>query len=257
MSSAVSLNLKLIVLTLVLVFLDSRGWVQPFKNGLLRLALPFEVVFSGLKTSAETEAQFWLNLLQLREENVRLRREWEDLSAEVLELKGVREENALLKEQFKVHQLKSEAKLVLAEIVGRDEGQEMAVLVNQGENSGVRVGHLVIYKSFIFGKVVGVSASAARVRRLTDPESFFDGTDVDSQRAQGEVRGNFQTALRMEKILPTERINVGDTIVESSSGLILGQVRRVDEETSGILRSADLTVPFEIDKIVKVFIQLD
>ena len=54
----------------------------------------------------------------------------------------------------------------------------------------------------------------------------------------------------MEKICRVKNQS-GDTIVESASGYILGKVVKVEKGGSEILKSADLTVPYELERIEK------
>lgn len=251
-----SLNVKLILLTLLVIFLDSRNLLRPIKREVVTISMPLELSFKSIGQNISSEFKFWSDFFSLRDENNRLILKVEDLEGKLVNLKDVGRENELLREQLKLKSAGETGRLVLGNIVGRLTERPTVVFINAGSNIGVRKGNLVIYKNFIVGKILSTTEVASRVQLLTDPEAFFDGTDIDSRNAKGEVRGAFATSLRMEKILPTEKINTGDTIVESTSGFILGKVVRVENSGSEILKSADLTVPYELERIEKVFILL-
>ena len=252
----VSLNIKLILLSLLVIFLDSRSLLGPIKGEIVALSLPLQLSFKSTGQGISSEIKFWSNFFTLRDENNMLLLKVEDLEGKLANLKDIGRENELLRDQLKLKSAGETTRLVLGKIVGRLTERSTVIFINAGSDTGVQKGNFVIYKNFIVGKILSTTAGASRVQLLTDPEAFFDGTDIDSRNAKGEVRGNFATSLRMEKILPTEKINTGDTIVESTSGYILGKVVRVEKSGSGILNSADLTVPFDLDKVEKVFIIL-
>ena len=249
-----SLSLRLVLLSLFILLLDSRGYLGPAKAVVLSLSLPFEEGFNLLGRSGRAEAKFWTQLFSLRGENKNLKETLSNLESKILKLSEVDRENELLRQQLKVITNPTEKGLILGKVVGRLSGRPTVVLIDQGQDSQVKVGDLVIYKNFVYGRVLLTSAKVAKIRLITDPEISFDGTDIDSRNAKGEVRGNFGTALKMDKILPTEKINTGDTIVESTTGYILGKVERVEKEGANILKTADLKVPYEIEKVEKVFI---
>lgn len=249
----ISLNIKLIFLTLLVILLDSRSFF-PMKREIVTFSMPLELSFKSIGQSISSEFNFWSNFFSLRDENNRLLLKVEDLEGKLASLKEVGRENELLKDQLKVKSSEVNTRGVLGKIMGRLTERPTVVFINAGSKTGAQKGNLVIYKNFIVGKILSTTEEASKVQLLTDPEAFFDGTDIDSRNAKGEVRGNFATSLRMEKILPTEKINSGDTIVESTSGYILGKVVRVEKGGSDILKSADLTIPYDLDKIEKVFI---
>lgn len=251
----ISLNIKLIFLTLLVILLDSRS-LFPMKREIVTFSMPLELSFKSIGQSISSEFNFWSSFFLLRDENNKLLLKVEDLEGKIVNLKEVGRENELLKDQLKLKSAGETTRLVLGKIIGRLTERPTVIFINAGSKTGVKKGNLVIYKNFIVGKILSTAEEASAVQLLTDPEAFFDGTDVDSRNAKGEVRGNFATSLRMEKILPTEKINPGDTIVESTSGYILGKVVRVEKGGSEILKSADLTVPYELDRIEKVFILL-
>ena len=252
----VSLNIKLIFLTFLIILLDSRNLLGVIKEEVVTLSMPLELSFKSMGQGISSEFKFWSNFFSLRDENNKLLLKVEDLEGKIVNLKDIGRENELLRDQLKLKPALETTRLVLGKIIGRAAERSTVIFVNAGSNTGVQKGNLVIYKNFIVGKVLSTTQSASRVQLLTDPEAFFDGTDIDSRNAKGEVRGNFATSLRMEKILPTEKINTGDTIVESTSGYILGKVVRVEKSGSEILNSADLIVPYDLDKVEKVFIVL-
>lgn len=239
---------------MLIIVLDWLSLLRTPKSWLIEFSLPLEAAFRdiGLKTSSET--RFWLNFLRVKDENTRLQKQVEDLQSKLSRSREIERENGLLREQLKVRELVNRPGLVLGRIVGKVSEDPTKMILNQGTRSGLKAGDLVIYKNYIFGKVGELGETAAKVTLLTDPGSFFNAVDIEGSFTRGEVRGNFGTSLKMEKILPTEKINLGDVIIDSDSGYILGKVVWVEGEGAGILRSADLTVPYEIEKVEKVFV---
>lgn len=251
-----SLNLKLISLSLFLVLLDWRGWLEPFKRPIISLSLPVGQTFDLAARQLKEEAQFWVDLRNLHETNRRLSRRAEELLSRLADLKETLRENDLLRSQLAIPSKSGEKSLVLARVAGRLPQRPTVVLAQLSTGASVKKGDLAVYRNFVFGKVLSLSGSLVQVQLITDPEIFFDGRDVDADLAKGEVRGNFGTALIMSKILPTEAMKEGDTIVDVASGYVLGRVVSVEEAGTEILKTAFLTVPYELEKVEKVFIQV-
>ena len=85
--------------------------------------------------------------------------------------------------------------------------------------------------------------------------------DQDSpERTRGLVTGQYGTTLTLQKVLPTERLVVGDTIVTSGEdgkfdkGLVLGTVRKVLGQEAGVFKAAELDLMVNLDSLEEVFV---
>ncbi len=120
---------------------------------------------------------------------------------------------------------------------------------------------MVVFKNFLLGEVFLVEPERAEVRLLTDHRFSAAALDQDSpERTRGLVTGQYGTTLTLQKVLPTERLVVGDTIITSgedgkfSKGLILGTVKKILGQEAGVFKTAELDLLVNFDSLEEVFV---
>ena len=127
--------------------------------------------------------------------------------------------------------------LIEAQIIGQDPNPYIFyVIINRGSQDDLKIGMPVIAGGGrLVGRVVEVRPRWAKVQLLIDPGSQINGI-VQSSRATGLISGQIDGSLALEKILQSEQINVGDTVVSSGQGgrlprgLIVGQVTAIEQQ---------------------------
>lgn len=196
----------------------------------------------------------------------------QDLAADESTLSGLKEQNAELRElvtqteEYRQEVERLQALLgmktssgvegVGARVIGRSEGAwSQSVTIDVGKSSGIDVGMTVMGASGVVGQVISTSESTSVVRLLTDPQSGV-AVIVQSNRAEGIVRGSLEGVLYLEDIDSDVQVSVGDIVVTSGlggsyvRGLIVGTVVKVDQRQGEGLRSIviapnDATGPLE------------
>jgi len=160
----------------------------------------------------ETLAQFQSELVELRE----IESDYERL-AELLEYTSTREEQ----------------EFTTADVIDVDQsGQRRTITINRGTRDGIRVGMPVVTQQGLVGRVLTVSANAARVLLITDPTSAVSSR-LQTNRIEGTVIGQLSGNLRLTFIPLNAEINEGDLVVTSGLGgnfppdLVIGQVTSI------------------------------
>jgi len=253
---------RLLFLSLVLIILGQTPLITPVRTVFARVANPVQYSAYRLSQDLKKELDFILNLRRLRIENL-------ELSERVLELESVRathkeleEENRLLREQLGIGERFGEQNLVLTKIIGRSaRGGEAVVTIDKGSDAGLSEGAAVIFKNFLLGEVFLVESQRAKVRLLTDSQFVAAALDQDSpDRARGLVNGQYGTTAVLQKVLPTEDLVVGDTIITSGEdgkfekGLVLGVVRKIFGQEAGVFKGAELRLMVDFDSLEEVFV---
>ncbi len=127
--------------------------------------------------------------------------------------------------------------LIEAQVIGQDPNPYIFyVIINRGSQDDLKIGMPVIAGGGrLVGRVVEVRPRWAKVQLLIAPGSQVNGI-VQSSRATGLIAGQIDGSLALEKILQSEQINVGDTVVSSGQGgrlprgLIVGQVTAIEQQ---------------------------
>lgn len=112
--------------------------------------------------------------------------------------------------------------------------------IDKGSKDGIVAGQAVIDEDGLIGRVVLVSANAARVRLITDPVVSV-GVRVLSTNETGIVTGRGDGPLRLEMFRAEEAVYEGDRVVTDGSrfppGIAVGTIHRTaDAEVGFVLR---------------------
>lgn len=260
----VSLPFRYFFLTLLLLVLGQTPVLKTARNLTTPLTVSLQYGLSVSAQSLKKPLVFLTELATLRGENERWRVYVEDLEGQLGQLKNVARENELLREQAHIGgDLNLGKEMVLAAVVGRGMQEGSYLLLDKGTLSGLKVGMVVVYKNFLVGEVVTVEPRLAKVRTIFDPRFRAPAVSLDAPgRTRGLVRGEFATSLLMEKILPSEKVTVGERVVTSGEGgypanLLLGRVKEVSAGAAEVLKWARLTSLIEMDALDRVFVIVD
>ena len=173
-------------------------------------------------------------------------------------LRGVRAENAQLKQQVdalqvqiqqeraaaqRTHELEAllgfqqqlQVKTVAAGVIGAGASPEFrTATINKGSLDGLKVNMAVIAPTGVVGRIVTVAPRAAKLQLLVDRNAAA-GALVERSRAQGLVLGTGEELLRMDYVSGVADIKPGDTIVTAGidgiypKGFVIGKVDTVDK----------------------------
>lgn len=159
------------------------------------------------------------------------------------------EENQSLRKQLSVSREEDYFRPVLAKILGFAQGgASTSFYLDQGSNSGVKVGDCVVSGSFLLGRVLEVFPNSCLVRLINAPDSRIDAYIERGGLSQvrGIVRGDYGSRLVMERILSDLPLVTGELVVAVSedygfpTNLILGRLEKVTSRDHEPVKSASL-----------------
>ena len=154
-----------------------------------------------------------------------------------------------------------EAELIPAEIIKRpDLPHRMSVLINVGENSGVKTDMAVIAPEGLAGRIQRVYENSSEVQLLIDPSSRISAVDTRS-RVHGILKFLPSEGLMLDNVPGHEFIALGDTIKSSGMGGIyppgipIGVISNIEVLSSSYLFASVSVEPFtNFNKIERLFI---
>lgn len=236
------------------LFAPVRGSVQYVFN-------PLQFGLQEMATGLKDGTTFYFNLRQIHSDNLDLLEENAGLRSEVFRLKDMEEESQLLKEQLGVLVTEDLSKgLILARTLGNFEDHTgTSIVLDKGSLHGVSVGDVVVKGRHLVGIVRGVTRARSDVELITSPTLTISVIDFDA-KTEGLASGEFGTAVIMERILPGEIVNIGDTIVTSGRdgkvfpGYLVGEVTDVSAESAEVLKTASIQVLLDLKNLGKVFV---
>ena len=250
-----------LVFSLFLAAVNSRApyRVDPVGVLLLEVMHPLQLGVTALSQRAERLWDGYLALWSLRQENVELRRRLETLqgvSQRAVEL------DLANRRLGKLLALRDELGVaaVAARVVGRSPTAWVhTVVLDKGERHGISKGMAVLTPEGVVGQVVSVSAHAARVLLISDPNSGVDAL-VQRTRARGIVAGTIEGGCLLKYIQRGDDVAAGDTVITSGldgifpKGQLIGTVARVGKKDSRIFQDVEVILSAELAKVEEVLV---
>src|SRR5262249_29935007 len=190
------------------------GRVDPVGVLLLEVMHPLQLGMTAVSRGAARVWDEYIALWSLREQNEDLRQRlenMEDLSRRALELDLT---NRRLGKLLELKAVWADS-AIAARVVGRSPTYLVrTVVLDKGEANGVKKGMAVLASEGVVGQVITVSAHAARVMLVSDPNSGIDVL-VQRSRVQGIAAGSIENVCILKYIQRGSDIAVGDTVMTS------------------------------------------
>lgn len=213
------------------------GVLSPIQYALQRLVRPVAHVADGARSAAELEAE----LAAAREEISELR-------SQIVLLQEAQFENEYLRRELDFKNSATEGRIMAAEVIGEDtSGFLRYLIIDRGEDDGVREPMPVVTSQGLVGRIVQTSRTSSKVMLITDPSSSVSAR-IQRTRDTGTVQGVLGGALVMKYIPPEEPVVPGDVVLTSGLGgnfpsrLPIGQVVDVKKTDVDMFQEA-LLVP--------------
>jgi len=262
---------RLFLLALVLLFISflmiSSSTGQPsslpfFPNLFMEILYPFQrAYFAGVRTVRDV-AQKYIFLIQVTEENEKLRRLVVELQQKNAELVETAIANQRLR-RFLNFKEKVPKPTLPAELIGEDASSWFrTITISRGYRDGVRQGMVVVAAAGLVGRVIDTSRDVSKVLLITDYNSSVDVV-CQTSRARGIIQGkkgelcNLNYVSRREEVSPGERVVTSGLGGRFPKGLIVGSVTRVEKKPYGVFQQVEVTPTVNFRKLEDVFVIVD
>ncbi len=252
-----------ILLSLILLSLSigkGQEW-NPAEKLIAEIAAPFQKLFMGTISITRNIWTDYFFLVETRQENLLLEKELELLKIENSRYQELLLANQRLQKLLNFRENTDEPVLP-ARVIGWDSsGLFKSIILDKGENDGLRINMPVVNSEGAVGRVVSVSPRYAQVLLITDQNSAVDGL-VQRSRGRGMVKGTGSGECYFDYVIKTCDIEEGDTIVTSGlgrifpKGLYLGKVKRINDSPNKLFKDVRVTPAVDLSKLEEVLIVL-
>jgi len=234
------------------------GWLGGF---FLEVAAPIQKALSAPVDGVRNTWGNYVALLDVRDQNARLRERVAQLQEENLQFREALVESGRLRT---IAEMRSEIEVPMrpAQVVGTDVSPWFhSVLIDRGRSDGVRAGMPVLTETGVVGIATATSRNAGRVLLLVDAQSSIDGI-VQRSRARGIVKGTGGDGLEFEFFVRGDDVQVGDLVITSGfggaypKGLRVGEVIEVQADPSAFIHRAVLKPAVDFGRLEQVFVLL-
>ncbi len=238
----------------------TRSW-SPAEQMVVEIIAPLQNALSETVRGVEGVWEKYFGLVQVYEENRRLRRS----------IQSMQMENARYRELLATHQRLQNLlqfkettnwPMVAAQVIGRDPtGWFKSVILDKGERSGLKMNMPVVSAEGVVGRVVSVSPNYAKVLLVIDQNSAVDCLN-QSTRDQGILRGASTKVCELDYVLKTSRMHPEDMIITSGmgrvfpKGLPVGRVLSVSERPGALFKDVQVRPMVDFSRLEEVLVIL-
>jgi len=257
----IALLLCLLLLALVLTTFKTRLAPQTslFQRLGLSVVMPFQQAIASL---AQRLSGFWngyINLVHVRQENVRLQRQVEVLQGQLTHYQETYVQQQRLRELLGFRAL-AFPQAVVAEVVGIDPSPwSEVVTINKGSRDSLRKDIAVATHQGLVGRTIEMAPHYATVLLLTDRRSAVDAL-IQRTRARGIVVGKTRRLCELRYVDLHADIQVGDTVVASGlgavypKGLLIGTVATVHQKPQGLFHEVEVQPAVDLAQLEEVLV---
>ena len=251
----------LIVIIGLLIILSLNFFQKEVKGFFYSFSAPIQKSLwgAGDRVSDFFESIFRAKNLKKEAEELKLKNQ--ELLAENVSLQNLKKENQILREALEIG-LEKDFKLELAEVIGKDIGQD-SLLINKGLKNGISEGMPVItQQKAILGKITEIYENFSRVRLISNKESSFDA-EIIERDILGVVRGKGGLKIYLDLIPRQKELKEGDLVTSASlggifpQGLLIGLIKKVKQRDVSSYQQAEISPFFNVEEIENVFIILN
>jgi len=252
-----------ILVCLILLSLSigkGQEW-NPAEKLIVEIAAPFQKLFMGTISTIRNIWSTYFFLVETHQENLLLKKEIDLLTIENSRYQELLLANQRLQKLLNFRENTDEP-LLPARVIGWDSsGLFKSVILDKGENDGLRINMPVVNSEGAVGRVVSVSPNYAQVLLITDQNSAVDGL-VQRSRGRGMVKGTGSGECYFDYVIKTCDIKEGDTIVTSGlgrifpKGLHLGEVKRINDSPNKLFKDVRVIPAVDFSRLEEVLIVL-
>jgi rod shape-determining protein MreC len=248
-----------LVVTVILLFLQNKGYLDMLKRVVVQAPRP--IVKAGQAVAVPTR-NFFSTLYGMRgivKENTELKQQLYLMQERIVLLDQYGRENESLKQELGFKE-KSPNALEPCTVLAIDpEGLTDAMVLDCGEEKGVRVGQAVIAQNHLVGKIVYAGSKTSTARMLTSPQALIDAR-VSKTGEEGLVNGSFNSGIVIDRLSQNAPLETGDIIVTAGinslipRNIVIGQVGEVVSRDNDLFKKAAIVSPIRFHNLQYVFV---
>jgi len=191
------------------------------------------------------------DVASLRQRNSELEAEVASLQTQIIQLEQQLREAEVLYSLLQFRQQNLQNQYVAARVLGRDTSPYVQyIFVDQGSDDGIRHGMPVVTQEGLVGRVDAVTAKAARVQLITDPNMVVN-VRLESLNTEAQLTGSLTGDIILDMVSQDVPLKTGELVLTSGLGggyppnILVGQVVSVRKFETDLFQTA--TVQSRVD----------
>lgn len=196
----------------------------------------------------------------LRQQNAALQNEVSRLQSEILELQQQLVETDILYALLDFAREKPDNTYVAASVIGKDPSPFLNyIIIDHGSDDGIFKGMPVVTEQGLVGSIDAVTASASRVKLITDQSSVVN-VKLQKSKTEAQVHGSITGDITLEMVNPSIQLLEGDLIFTSGMGgtfppeIFIGQVLTPQLKENALFQTASIQPSVDFQNLRAVLV---
>jgi rod shape-determining protein MreC len=239
-------TLVIILIVAGLLLLALGGYLSPLSRVVLNPIVGIQTWISTRFQAVQAYLDTPPDVARLSQRNLELEAEVSDLRAQIIELQQQSDDLQVLSALLGFVREHPEHQYQTAAVIGHDTNPFLRyVIINRGSDDGLRRGMPVVNQQGLVGRIAAVTASAARVQLITDPESSVNVL-VQPAGAEAVMSGSITGEITLDWIPQEAEVQTGDLVLTSGWGgnypanILVGQISSSRQRPFELFQSAQL-----------------
>jgi rod shape-determining protein MreC len=237
-----------------------RSW-DPSEQLVIEIIAPFQKFINETINITERVWLKYFGLINIHNENIRMKKELDSLKMENYLYQEMLAANQRLQQLLQFRDM-SDQPVIAAQVIGRDPtGWFQSVIIDKGKNSGIKLNMPVVNAEGIVGKLVSVSNNYSKVLLIIDQNSSVDCI-IQRSRDSGIVKGLSPKVCKLDYVLKSSDVHVGDIVVTSGlgglfpKGIPAGEVTEVKDPPGELFKDVRIRPAVDFSKLEELLIIL-
>lgn len=248
-----------LVFVVIMLFLQNRGYLDSIRGYLVLAPRPIVQVGRSIALPVKTFFGTLYGMRGILKENTDLKNQLYVMQERIVLLDQFARENETLKQELGFRE-KPPGVLESCTVLAIDpEGLTDAMVLDCGEEEGVKVGQAVIAENHLVGKIVYSGNKTSTARLLTSPQALIDAR-VSKTGEEGMVSGSYNAGIVIDLLSQNQPLEKGDIVVTGGinslipRNIIIGQVGEVLSRENDLFKKAAIISPIRFNNLQYVFV---
>lgn len=261
-----SLNSR--VLTIVAIVLVIGGILFLALAGYLRPAMgiatePFIAVQRWITTriiAFNDFINFPRDVANLSQQNAELQQQVSQLESQIVELQQQLSQAEVLYALLDFARARPENQYIASAVIGRDPSPFLHyIIIDHGSDDGLQHGMPVVTAQGLVGIVDAVTARAARVQLINDPDSVVN-VYLQSSQVLAQIRGSVTSEINLLMVPQNAKVPINELVLTSGLGgdfpanIVIGKVTSIHKLETDLFQTAIVQPVVDLTNISAVLV---
>ncbi len=258
-SKAFILFFVFLIITVIITFLQIRGYGGPINSFFINAPRPISYVAKGITRPVKGFFTTIYNLKKISGDNTNLSVQIYQLQQQLVDYDQAKRENIILRQELGFVSSTKQAFVPCTVITKDPLGLTDTLVINCGENQSISQGQAVISQGYLIGKIVYTAKNSSTVLLITSSE-FSTDARLSKGGAAGVVKGSFGSGISIDQLSQNDDVAKNDMVVTAGinskvpKNILIGQIGSIASSQNDLFKRATVLSPINFSNLEFVFV---